>query len=159
MIASLMLMGIIGAIAGLGMVQILDGFLFSKDSAETVQKAQIVMARLVKEFQDIASISAVPSPSGTSLTFSRNRLDPSETRILAYDSAADALRLDGDVLTSGVDRFQLRYYPHYYHNSANHSGEFSPECRIIEIQLDMSGPGGTVIRFENRVFLRALIAP
>lgn len=159
MIASLLLMGIIGAIAGLGMVQIIDGFLFSKDNAETVQKSQLVMARLAKEFQNITSISAIPAPSGLSLTYSRNRLDPTDTHTLSYDPAADTLKLDGDLLISEVSRFQLRYYPHYYHNTTNHSGEYSPECRIIEIQLELSGAGGTVVNFENRLFLRELVTP
>ena len=66
MIASLAIVGILAAIAGLGLVQITEGFLLSRAGAESAQKAQLAMTRMVKEFTTITDVS---SGSSNSVTF------------------------------------------------------------------------------------------
>ena len=66
MIASLAIVGILAAIAGLGLVQITEGFLLSRAGADSAQKAQLAMTRMVKEF---ATITDVSSGSSNSITF------------------------------------------------------------------------------------------
>ncbi len=66
-IVSLLIVGIITAVAGMGIVMVTQKFYFAKDNAETAQKAQVTLMRLMKEF---AAISAVSAGSATSIAFS-----------------------------------------------------------------------------------------
>jgi prepilin-type N-terminal cleavage/methylation domain-containing protein len=57
MIASLAIVAILAAIAGIGLVQITEGFVLSRAGAETAQKAQLAMTRMIKEFDHITDVS------------------------------------------------------------------------------------------------------
>ena len=57
MVASLAIVGILAAIAGVGLVQLTEGFLLSRNAAETAQKAQMAMLRMVNEFNYIIDVS------------------------------------------------------------------------------------------------------
>jgi len=63
MIASLAIVAILAAIAGIGLVQITEGFVLSRTGAEMAQKAQSAMARMTKEFDHITDVSAGSSLS------------------------------------------------------------------------------------------------
>lgn len=58
MIASLAIVAILAAIAGMGLVQLTEGYLVSRTGAEMAQKAQLAMVRMVKEFNHITEVSA-----------------------------------------------------------------------------------------------------
>ena len=70
-IVSLVLVGIIAAVAGFGLVKISQGYIFAKQNSETVQKAQIAMARIAKELEVATSISTTSLPTATSITYTR----------------------------------------------------------------------------------------
>jgi prepilin-type N-terminal cleavage/methylation domain-containing protein len=70
-IVSMVLIAIIGVIAGMGLVQIANGYVFAKLNAETVQKAQITMARINKELRAATSISSATLPTAKSITYTR----------------------------------------------------------------------------------------
>lgn len=119
MIASLAIVAILAAIAGVGIVQITRGFLLARDTAEVAQKAQLAMARMVKEF---AHLTDVAGGSNSSLRFSAYHADepaaPEREFILSWDgtpgspllltsrSAAGDMT---DVLADGVVLFDLSY--------------------------------------------------
>ena len=63
MIASLAIVAILAAIAGIGLVQLTEGFLLSRTGAETAQKGQMALMRMVKEFNHIVHV-----PAGHSLS-------------------------------------------------------------------------------------------
>jgi prepilin-type N-terminal cleavage/methylation domain-containing protein len=63
MIASLAIVAVLAAIAGIGLVQITEGFVLSRSGAETAQKAQLAMTRMVKEFNHITDVSVGSSLS------------------------------------------------------------------------------------------------
>jgi prepilin-type N-terminal cleavage/methylation domain-containing protein len=63
MIASMAIVAILAAIAGIGLVQLTEGFFISQAGAEMAQKAQLTMTRLVKEFNHITDVSAGSSLS------------------------------------------------------------------------------------------------
>lgn len=65
MIASLAIVAILAVIAGMGLVQITEGYLLSRTGAEMAQKAQLAMGRMVKEFNHLTDVSA-----GSSLSIS-----------------------------------------------------------------------------------------
>lgn len=63
MIASLAIVAILAAIAGIGLVQITEGFVLSRTGAEMAQKTQLAIVRIVKEFEQITDVSAGSSLS------------------------------------------------------------------------------------------------
>ncbi len=159
LIAALILMGFVGAIAGMGIVQIMDGFMFLQSNTETVQKGQIAMSRIVKEFQEIRYIPDTPSPTGIFIRYSRSPVNPADLRTLAYSSDAGTLTLDGEILVDNVHQFSLDYYETYDAlppSPTDPAGGFTENARLIEIRLEMEGPDSTVAAFTNRVFLRNL---
>lgn len=81
MIASLAIVGILAAIAGIGLVQITEGFLLSHAGAESAQKAQLVMARMVKEFSYITDVAG---GSSNSITFDSFHADETVDTIRSF---------------------------------------------------------------------------
>ena len=67
-IVSLVLIGIMAAIAGMGLMRIAEGYVFAKQNAETAQKAQIAIARIVKELSYATIINATPTVSSVNYT-------------------------------------------------------------------------------------------
>jgi prepilin-type N-terminal cleavage/methylation domain-containing protein len=67
-IVSMTLISIFGAIAGMGLAEIAKGYVFAKQNAETVQKAQIAMTRIVKE---LAAATSINSTTSTSVSYTR----------------------------------------------------------------------------------------
>ncbi len=128
MIASLAIVGILAAIAGLGLVQITEGFLLSRAGAESAQKAQLAMIRMVKEFTTITDVS---SGSSNSITFDSFHADEVVDTIRSFriswnGTVGDPLLLTcldcpgGSVtapLADNVVAFDLSYL--YYDTSGN----------------------------------------
>lgn len=111
LIVVLVLVGILSALAGMGLVQGVQGYLFARENAPLTQKAQMAMARLSREFQEISKIY---SSSATSMAFknihgdSAMALVGSEIRIIE-NSQTIPTSGTGDVLIDDVNNFTLTY--------------------------------------------------
>ncbi|MFW6240145.1 MAG: PulJ/GspJ family protein [Thermodesulfobacteriota bacterium] len=154
-IASLLLMAIIGGIWGLGMVQVIDGFLHSRQSAEAFMKGQMGIARMVKELRMASQLETDPPPSADAVEFLRTD-DGLATRIrINHDPSSGTINLNGEVLVDEVRRFLLGYAQDYTEDPPPEAGPASPQA-LGDIRLDLDGPQETVVRLETRVFLRSL---
>ena len=58
-VASLLIVGILGAIAGMGLVTGLRGYMQAKENGHLAQKAQIAMARIKRELMEITDVIKV----------------------------------------------------------------------------------------------------
>lgn len=67
-IVVLVMVGIMAAVAGMGLIQITQGYIFSRLNAATAQKGQIAMARITKELGTITSVTAATANSITYLS-------------------------------------------------------------------------------------------
>lgn len=128
MIASLAIVGILAAIAGIGLVQFAEGYALARSGAESAQKAQLAMMRMVKEFHHILD---VPAGSSLSIRFDSfhadEALDTRRSFSLAWNgTAGDPLLLTcldcpgGNVtapLADNVVSFGLTYL--YYDAAGN----------------------------------------
>ena len=102
-IVTLVLLGIIGAIAGLGIANIARSYITSSQNVDTAQKGTLVLSRLVKELSEVHSITTA---TASSITFTR------------YDNVTDTISVSGstlllnttDILTNQVSTFTLTYY-------------------------------------------------
>lgn len=123
MIASLAIVGILAAIAGIGLVQLTEGFFLSRGGADTAQKAQLAMTRMIKEFNHIIDVSGGSSQSLTFDSFHADEvLDSRRSFTLSWNgSAGDPLLLAcldctggtiSEPLVDNVVAFDLAYV-HY----------------------------------------------
>ena len=56
MIASLLIVGILGAIAGMGLVTGMRGYMQAKENAHLAQKAQIALTRINRELIELEKV-------------------------------------------------------------------------------------------------------
>jgi len=114
-ILSLILAGIMAAVAGMGIVSFAKGFVLVKKSTQTAQKAQLAMARLTRELTELTSIT--DNSVSTKITFGNK----SGTRQLGLAGDRIKIKIDapvadlaaGDVLIDNVASFTLAYYKNY----------------------------------------------
>jgi prepilin-type N-terminal cleavage/methylation domain-containing protein len=91
LVATLVLIGVIGAFAGLFIYTGMNGFIASKRNSETALSAQIALDRISAELRHISSLPAAPV-ANTSITYLSKDLPG--TRRLRYDSGARTINLD-----------------------------------------------------------------
>jgi len=107
-IVVLTMVGIIATAAGMGIVSVVEGLLFTKGNVVTVQKGQVAMAKLVKELNNLNAVTAAGS---TFITFSSYRSGVPYVHTVAM--AGNTITYDGDILTDQVNGFDLGYYDTY----------------------------------------------
>jgi hypothetical protein len=160
LIASLLLMGIIGGIWGLGMVQVIDGFLHSRRNAETFMDGQMSITRMAKELRMASALGTEPAPTADAISFVRTDDGRDREIRINHDPGAGTVNLNGEVLVDDVRRFYLTYAETYEDDPPPLANAVPaavlPRVRLITIRLDLNGPQDTVVRFETRVFLRGL---
>ena len=155
-IVTLILVGITAALAGMWIVNVANGYVFTKMNASTVQKAQLAMTRLTMEFTRIKTVDDANS-SPTQITYTRT--GPSGTTVYGVvSSTGNLLQLKLDegspaTLTDGVDSFTLAYCNDV---TSTCQPAWSPASKIIEITLILIGANNTTSTFIKRVTPRYL---
>ena len=145
-ITSIVIMAIIAAIAGIGLIEIAKGYTFSRKNALTVQQGQIAMARLKKELSNIKSVTA-GTATATSITFTRSSDGSAHT--ISWTGGNSPLLVEGDTLIGPVTSFNLAYYDSY--NSS--ASSYSVSTSIIEIVLQLISAENSPINLTDRVNL------
>lgn len=155
MIIVFVLIGIMGAGAGLGLSNILNGFVLSKEAAATASKGQLALLRLSREFRVIKSVT---SASATSITFVAKHGD-TDAQNRNYTIAQSGLNItmhDGtntDTLVDQANNLTLAYYDTY--NSAAQT-TWSNTRKIIQVSITLNGPNNTTQTFTTRMAPRNL---
>jgi prepilin-type N-terminal cleavage/methylation domain-containing protein len=157
-IVTLILVGITAALAGMWIVSVANGYIFAKMNASTVQKAQLAMTRLTKEF---SSISSVTSADSSQIVYTRpdSNLNPVSVTV---SSGGGLLQIGGNTLTDSVSGFTLRYCSNSELNQSQcPRNEWAPSgatdpSKIIEIELKLKGADNTDSIFTKRVAPRNL---
>jgi prepilin-type N-terminal cleavage/methylation domain-containing protein len=150
-IVTMVLVGIATILGGMLIVSVANGYAFARMNANTVQKAELAMTLLTKEFNAIESVSA---SSGTGITYTRRDNTLSVVSKTISQSGGQLL-LDGNPLTDRVSAFTLRYC-----NTPDLSPcpdqTWSSSSRIIEFTLTLTGANNTTSQFITRVAPRNL---
>ncbi|MBI5194617.1 MAG: prepilin-type N-terminal cleavage/methylation domain-containing protein [Nitrospirae bacterium] len=150
-IVSLVLAGIVGAIAVMGVVSIVKGYVFTKINSKTAHKGQTAMVRIVKELNFISSVT---TGTGTSITFQAYKNGTAGSHSISWTGTAnDPLILDGDILTDRVSNFALSYRDTY--NSAPQT-IWTSTRKVIEFTLTIQGADNVNSSFTGRVVPRNL---
>ena len=150
-IASIVLVGILAVLTSISLANIFEGYLFTKDNADTTMKAQIALTRLVKEFSSIDEIS---NGTNTSLTYKYYKNGVSEPRTVTWSGIDNApLLLGGNILADNINDFELSY-----HNSYSDVGDntWNGTEKMIGITLKINGALNIASTFTIRVSPRNL---
>jgi prepilin-type N-terminal cleavage/methylation domain-containing protein len=147
-ILAIVAMTIIAVAAGVGLVEITKGYIFSKKNAFIAQQGQIAVARLKKELSNIKSVTGIPT--ATSITFVRS--SDSSIHTISWAGGSNPLLLDNsDTLVTPVTSFSLNFYHKF--DDASASLYSSTTTSMIEMTLQLKGAENAVINFTDRVNL------
>ena len=153
-IASLMIMGILAALLGMGIGQVVQGYMASRENADIALKGQVALARIMKELRSLDSVTAA---NQRSITYSYNRdgdgvLVVGRSLVWSGTDGTD-LMLDGNVLTNDVNNFTLAYL-----NDYTHAGDSSWDGAetLIRITLTLNGSLNDTVTFTGQVRPRNL---
>lgn len=153
LIAVMVLVGIMAAGAGLGISNIITGFMVSRDSAAIAGKAQLAMLRLSREFRVISSVTAATS---TSITFVATH-EGGINKTYTVTKAGDTITLnDGTTNDTLVDKVSALTYTYYDTFNGTAETSWASSRRLIQITIGMNGPDNTPLSFTTRVTPRNL---
>jgi prepilin-type N-terminal cleavage/methylation domain-containing protein len=157
-VTTLILVGIIGAFAGLFLYTGIRGFLTSKFSSETALQAQIALDRISTELRHVQGL-VNPAPTSTNIGYrSLDLLLPGDRRIF-YSSADGEIRLrvggSDYVLLDNVSAFTLSRVARDLDASADGNNEIS-EVRVAFTVRSAASDSQT--DFETRIYPRGMLA-
>ena len=140
---AIVIVSILSVMAGMGLVQIANGYAFAKQSAVAAEQAQVTLVRVSKELTGLETIS-----SAATKTITYKRFGPSEqSHTLAWISADQPLTLDGDTLIDKVQSFSLTYRDTY----GAAASSYSSSTAVIEITFELKGYNDIPLPFVQRV--------
>jgi len=149
-VVSLVLVGIMAVVAGMGIVSFAKGYVLAKENTHTAQKAQLAMGRLSREMMELLDITAASAAAISFESKSGNRKVGLDGATIKIAESATALA-DGDVLIDKVDSFNLTYYQDYPGTSWEQGTDDLDLLTAIRIEFQLSGVGST---FSTMVFPR-----
>jgi prepilin-type N-terminal cleavage/methylation domain-containing protein len=151
-VTSIVILAILGTIAGVGFVSTMHGYFIAKGNTDTVQNAEIILARLSKE---LGSTTSITSGNQTSLTFLSKSTNPVDQPLtLSWDNPSKILSLGPDTLANNVSSFSLSYFDKF---DATAGTTYSASTAIIKITLSLTNADNVTSTFEERVFLYSLM--
>ncbi len=138
-IVTLVLMGILAALAGTGIVAGVKGYALTRDATREAQVARIAMARISRELMELLSVdtSAYAPPVSSAVRYERldgfRRLGLDDGKVKLAQVAVPLAQ--GDTLIDGVSAFTLSFFKEYRSDSSNTAWDGS---EIRELSLIMA---------------------
>ena len=142
-IMAIVIISIISVLAGMGLVQISNGYVFARKNAVAAQQAQIALTRLTKEFSAIQSVS---SATASSITYAR----AGSSHTITWTAANQPITLDGDILIDKVQNFRLTYY-NYNTTYSGAAASYSTATYLVEMTITINVYADTPLTFVDRV--------
>ncbi len=152
-VATLTIIGMISAIAGLGMVQMVNGFVFSMENTEAVQTAQMALLRLSKELR---SADEITSGNSAEIIWTGHnpvqtfRVYRSGTSLMLETGAGPAILAEGVI--DQANSFRLSYLESF--DQAVPATSYTAGTEMIEITLVLAGAGDVPMEFSYHVSLQ-----
>ena len=138
-IVSLVLIGIMAALAGMFFVSITKGYIFSQQNNDTSLKAQVAMAKMVKEIGSLRiETDTITAAAATSVTFTRTATNHT------IDLFGTLIRFDNVTLVDNVTAFTLTYF-----DNAGVATATLANIRRVDITLSLQGAGGVIKTFAD----------
>jgi prepilin-type N-terminal cleavage/methylation domain-containing protein len=123
-IVTMILLGIMGAIAGMMIAKAAQGYITANANNELTQKAQLALDRMILEFEDISAISALSEADPDYICYTLRYYDVITdlttdvprcigrvgSQIKIVNGAVPPTAATGSVLIDNVNAFQLDFY-------------------------------------------------
>ena len=112
-IVSLVIVGIMAAVAGMGIVTGVKGYVFTRENAHLAQKSNLAMKRITREFLEIIDVDPT-NATGSSLVYRNSRgwtgigTVNQNLKLRNGTNLPDATT--GDILIDNVASFNLSYF-------------------------------------------------
>lgn len=139
-IVTLVLVGILAAVAGFGIVEVARGYAAARENERMSQTARIALLRMSRELMELESVDsastsgiAATNPDGHQVAFGL-----SGTEILLDD---DTTASDGETLIDRVNSFQLGY-TRFDGGNWTYGTDDVEDLARIDIQLTLSRTDG-----------------
>ena len=163
-IVTLVLVGFTTVLAGMFIVYIANGYIFAKMNANTLQKAQLAMARLETEFRGITSVTSATS---SQITYTRTQIATAGGSVpVTVFLSGNTLRINvnntgNNILTDSVSNggFSLQYCNYNPVSGSQVCGTDWPATGtrvIINITLTLTGANGIGSTFTSSIVPRNL---
>jgi prepilin-type N-terminal cleavage/methylation domain-containing protein len=157
-IVSLILVGILAAIAGMGLVQITHGYFFAKQNSETVQKAQVAMIRIAKELgaaePQSGTANAITTAGTTTVSYTRRESIGSSTFTPNTISISDGLvQMSGTNNGTLIDNVVTASSSFAYFVAAGNPPATLASIRRVDVTLGLTGADKQTSTFTNSVWI------
>lgn len=157
MIATLVLVGITAAVAGMWIVTAVNGYFFTRTNASIAQKAQLAMTRLTREFSAIQTVTAA---SATGITYTRTGATLSAVPVtLSQNGSALQLNVNNtgaQTLVDSVFSIAFRYCNTPTAGAQICGTSWATTSKVIEFTLTLTAGNNTPVAFTKRVTPRNL---
>ncbi len=159
-IASLILVGILAAVAGFGLLRGTRALVYARGVSDVSQKGQMAMGRMTRTFRNITDINSIASePISTSIAVTFDRDGSQETEQYSYNSNTLEITVGGNtyILAEDVSDFSFSYWK----NDGTTPWTASPNSDLarIDIAFSMTMAEGTSVPFSAQVVPRNLYQP
>lgn len=156
-IVSLILVAILASMGGLAIVQVVQGYMTTRENSATTQKSQMAMSRITREIIEMINIPS--DATATALPINNT----SGNRTIGLDSGAVKIAFgatplaSGDILIDNVSAFTLVYYSRDPSSGAVVTAPTWAATNdittltTIDINLQINRAGGGTLTFVNRV--------
>lgn len=142
-IVTLVIVGIIATMAGMGIVSGIKGYVFAKGNAAMTQKSQMALARVSRELMELVDVTTAQS---SQVTYSRFDFDSGNiiSQTMYLDSglvkiASGSTPSGGDTIVDDVGSFTLTYY------KGTNTWQTADDIQLlssIRIVIGLTNPGG-----------------
>lgn len=157
LIVVLALIGVVGLMAGFGIQQMVNSFVFTKSVSDNAGKGKLGLLRLSLEMRRIAKVT---SGAAHAITFNAVHYDAVTNKwgikpyTISWDGAAGgSVLMNGDLLIAKVKNFTLQYYAAYNGAAA---ATWNSSSRLIGITLTLADTAQTDSTFTTRITPRNL---
>lgn len=147
-IVTLMLVSVLAAVAGFGIVEVARGYQAARENERMAQTARVALLRMGRELMELETVTNADASSVTIVT-------PNGTLAMGYfDSEIrldnDETAVDGDILVDRVDSFQLTYLD--MDDAPWNDAMPVEQLAVIDIQLNLARDDGIApITFSTQI--------
>jgi len=161
-IVTLILVGILASIAGMGIVQATRSYLFTRDASALAQKAQAAYARIGRTLLNISDINSVTNTSELEVTIDRQN-GPSVTETFLFSGNTLSLRIGGpnDPIYTLLDNLANTSGFSYLQNDGTNWTTSDDEADLsrILVNINMISTGGQTLPFSGSFVPRNIYRP
>jgi len=146
-VVTLVLVGILAALGGFGIVQAVKGYIAVKENSAITQKAQLAMSRINREIVEMIRITS-PGANATVLPLAT----PTGEKIIGLDNGAikmafgGAALSGGDILIDNVENLTFTYYQGSTESASWAVGN-DRELSGVKVSLAIRHPQGQTLTF------------